>query len=170
MQVLERGLVAHVVSNRIERLTKRSIVECLRGTGWGADDRQGNGAGAGDPPHRLQTDSGGDGPALKRPQPRRCKSVTKRIVQNAMKRGAKPLGDNATTSAERQPRFRQARADGAPKVRYHRPADRRSTRATTSRHRDGGLRMWTPACRSEPRWRRRSGQRESVVTRSETGV
>ncbi len=43
-----------------------------------------------------------------------------------MSRGPKPQGDRAMTAAERQARFRQAHADGSPKVRYRRPADRRS--------------------------------------------
>jgi len=43
-----------------------------------------------------------------------------------MSRGPKPLGDRAMTAAERQSRFRQAHADGNPKVRYRRPGDRRS--------------------------------------------
>lgn len=43
-----------------------------------------------------------------------------------MTRGAKPLGDKAMTAAERQAKFRQAHAEGAPKIRYRRPADRRS--------------------------------------------
>jgi hypothetical protein len=41
-----------------------------------------------------------------------------------MKRGPKPSG-TAMTAAERQARFRAAHADGAPRVRYRRPADRR---------------------------------------------
>ena len=40
--------------------------------------------------------------------------------------GRKPLGDMALTNAERQARFRQAHAGGAPRVRFRRPADRRS--------------------------------------------
>jgi len=40
--------------------------------------------------------------------------------------GRKPLGDRPMTPAERQARFRAAHADGAPKVRYRRPIDRRS--------------------------------------------
>ncbi len=40
--------------------------------------------------------------------------------------GRKPLADKPMTTAERQARFRAAHADGAPKVRYRRPADRRS--------------------------------------------
>src|SRR5271165_4881435 len=40
--------------------------------------------------------------------------------------GRKPLGDRPMTLAERQARFRAAHADGAPKVRYRRPGDRRS--------------------------------------------
>jgi hypothetical protein len=42
-----------------------------------------------------------------------------------MKRGPKPLGDKAMTAAERQARFR-ATHDGAPRIRYRSPADRRS--------------------------------------------
>jgi hypothetical protein len=38
----------------------------------------------------------------------------------------KPLGAKAMTSAERQARFRAKHTDGTPKVRYRRPADRRS--------------------------------------------
>jgi hypothetical protein len=38
----------------------------------------------------------------------------------------KPLGDRAMTAAERQARYRVAHANGAPAVRYRRPADRRS--------------------------------------------
>jgi len=40
--------------------------------------------------------------------------------------GRKPEGQRAMTNAERQARFRQAHANGRPKVRYRRPADRRS--------------------------------------------
>ncbi len=40
--------------------------------------------------------------------------------------GRKPLGNRPMTVAERQARFRAAHADGAPKVRYRRPGDRRS--------------------------------------------
>ena len=43
-----------------------------------------------------------------------------------MKRGPKPLGNKAMTAAERQARFRAAHADGMPRIRYRRPADRRS--------------------------------------------
>jgi hypothetical protein len=43
-----------------------------------------------------------------------------------MKRGAKPLGDKAMTAAERQARFREAHADGTPRIRYRRPGDRRN--------------------------------------------
>ena len=43
-----------------------------------------------------------------------------------MKRGPKPTGDHTMTPAERQARYRAAHAAGAPKVRYRRPADRRS--------------------------------------------
>jgi hypothetical protein len=38
----------------------------------------------------------------------------------------KPLGDKPMTVAERQARYRAAHADGAPRVRYRRPADRRT--------------------------------------------
>lgn len=42
--------------------------------------------------------------------------------------GPKPLGESAMTAAERQARYRAAHAGPAPvvKVRYRRPADRRS--------------------------------------------
>ncbi len=40
--------------------------------------------------------------------------------------GRRPSGDRAMTNAERQARYRAAHADGAPKVRYRRPGDRRS--------------------------------------------
>ena len=40
--------------------------------------------------------------------------------------GRKPLGDQAMTPAERQARFREQHADGNPKLRFRRPADRRS--------------------------------------------
>ena len=40
--------------------------------------------------------------------------------------GRKPLSDRAMTNAERQARFRQAHANGQPKLRFRRPADRRS--------------------------------------------
>ena len=43
-----------------------------------------------------------------------------------MKRGAKPIGDHTMTPAERQARYRTAHADGAPKIRYRKRADRRS--------------------------------------------
>jgi hypothetical protein len=43
-----------------------------------------------------------------------------------MKRGPKPLGERAMTGAERQAKFRAAHADGTPRIRYRRPADRRS--------------------------------------------
>lgn len=43
-----------------------------------------------------------------------------------MPRGPKPIGEKTMTAAERQARYRAARADGAPKVRFRRPADRRS--------------------------------------------
>jgi len=40
--------------------------------------------------------------------------------------GRKPLRERAMTNAERQARFREQHADGNPKVRFRRPADRRS--------------------------------------------
>jgi len=40
--------------------------------------------------------------------------------------GRKPLRERAMTNAERQARFRAAHADGNPKARFRRPADRRS--------------------------------------------
>ena len=40
--------------------------------------------------------------------------------------GRKPLGNEAMSGAERQARYREAHAAGAPRVRYRRPADRRS--------------------------------------------
>ena len=43
-----------------------------------------------------------------------------------MKRGPKPQGEQAMTPAERQARYRAARQTGTPKVRYRKPADRRS--------------------------------------------
>ena len=43
-----------------------------------------------------------------------------------MKRGAKPISDHTMTPAERQARYRAAHADGAPKIKYRKPADRRS--------------------------------------------
>ena len=43
-----------------------------------------------------------------------------------MGRGAKPLGERALTNAERQAKFRAAHKDGAPKIRYRKPGDRRS--------------------------------------------
>jgi hypothetical protein len=43
-----------------------------------------------------------------------------------MKRGPKPIGETVMTHAERQARYRGAHADGAPKVKYRKPADRRS--------------------------------------------
>lgn len=43
-----------------------------------------------------------------------------------MKPGPKPLGEQAMTAAERQARYRAARQEGTPKVRYRKPADRRS--------------------------------------------
>jgi hypothetical protein len=44
----------------------------------------------------------------------------------AVKRGPKPIGETPMTVAERQARYRAVHADGAPKVRYRKPADRRS--------------------------------------------
>ena len=43
-----------------------------------------------------------------------------------MKRGPKPFGNKAMTAAERQARFRAVHANGAPRIRYRSPADRRS--------------------------------------------
>ena len=43
-----------------------------------------------------------------------------------MKRGRKPLREKAMTSAERQARFRAKHAHGTPRLRYRRPANRRS--------------------------------------------
>ena len=43
-----------------------------------------------------------------------------------MKPGPKPLGNKAMTAAERQARFRATHADETPRIRYRRPADRRS--------------------------------------------
>ncbi len=40
--------------------------------------------------------------------------------------GRKPLGNRPLTTAERQARYRAAHADGAPKIRWRRPGDRRS--------------------------------------------
>ena len=40
--------------------------------------------------------------------------------------GRKPLKERAMTNAERQARFRERHADGNPKVRFRKPADRRS--------------------------------------------
>ena len=42
-----------------------------------------------------------------------------------MKPGPKPLGNKAMTAAERQARFRATHANGAPRIRYRSPADRR---------------------------------------------
>ena len=39
---------------------------------------------------------------------------------------AKPIGERAMTDAERQARYRAARASGAPVIRTRRPADHRS--------------------------------------------
>ena len=38
----------------------------------------------------------------------------------------KPLGERAMTAAERQARYRATHAEGAPRIRYRRPADRRA--------------------------------------------
>jgi hypothetical protein len=43
-----------------------------------------------------------------------------------MARGRKPLGERALTAAERSARHRATHQDGAPRIRYRRPADRRS--------------------------------------------
>ena len=43
-----------------------------------------------------------------------------------MKHGPKPIGETAMTHAERQARYRAAHADGAAKIKYRKPADRRS--------------------------------------------
>jgi hypothetical protein len=43
-----------------------------------------------------------------------------------MKPGPKPLLGTIMTHAERQARYRASHADGAPKLRYRKPADRRS--------------------------------------------
>jgi|SRR5271167_3613853 len=43
-----------------------------------------------------------------------------------MKREPKPLGNKAMTAAERQARFRATHADQTPRIRYRRPAERRS--------------------------------------------
>jgi hypothetical protein len=43
-----------------------------------------------------------------------------------MKPGAKPLSERATTGAERLARYRTARAQGAPVVRFRKPKERRS--------------------------------------------
>ncbi len=42
------------------------------------------------------------------------------------KRGPRPQGEAALTSAERQARYRAARQAGTPAVRYRKPGDRRS--------------------------------------------
>jgi hypothetical protein len=39
---------------------------------------------------------------------------------------ARPIGERAMTDAERQARYRAARASGAPVIRIRRPADHRS--------------------------------------------
>jgi hypothetical protein len=43
-----------------------------------------------------------------------------------MKPGPKPLLGTAMSHAERQARYRASHAEGAPKLRYRKPADRRS--------------------------------------------
>ena len=43
-----------------------------------------------------------------------------------MARGRKPSGERALTTAERSARYRATHQDGAPRIRYRRPADRRS--------------------------------------------
>ncbi len=43
-----------------------------------------------------------------------------------MTRGPKPIGDHTMTAAERQARYRASHVDGAPKITYRKPADRRS--------------------------------------------
>src|SRR3954454_411710 len=43
-----------------------------------------------------------------------------------MKPGPKPSSGEAMTHAERQARYRTKQAEGAPTLRYRRPADRRS--------------------------------------------
>ena len=43
-----------------------------------------------------------------------------------MKRGPKPSGNKAMMAAERQARFRATHANRVPRIRYRRPADRRS--------------------------------------------
>jgi hypothetical protein len=57
-------------------------------------------------------------------------AFTYKALRNGMEgrplAGRKPLGNKPMTVAERQLRFRAAHADGAPKVRYRRPSDRRS--------------------------------------------
>jgi hypothetical protein len=43
-----------------------------------------------------------------------------------MPRGRKPLGERALTAAERSARYRATHQDGAPRIRFRKPADRRS--------------------------------------------
>ncbi len=43
-----------------------------------------------------------------------------------MTRGRKPQGDRAMTPAERAARYRAAHPAGEPRIRYRKPADRRS--------------------------------------------
>ena len=59
--------------------------------------------------------------------PRRTYCISLRNeIGRAMSRGRKPLGDKAMSTAERSARFRLAHAAGAARIRYRRPADRRS--------------------------------------------
>jgi hypothetical protein len=50
-----------------------------------------------------------------------------------MPRGRKPSGERALTPAERSARYRANHQDGAPRIQYRRPTDRRSR---TQRWRD----------------------------------
>jgi len=67
---------------------------------------------------------------LPRPSSRRGRPIPMRYVteNNAMPRGRKPEGERALNNAERQARHRERRRDQLPmpKIRYRRPADRRS--------------------------------------------
>ena len=49
-----------------------------------------------------------------------------------MKPGPKPLLGTAMSHAERQARYRASHAEGAPKLRYRKPADRRSRPAAVA--------------------------------------
>jgi hypothetical protein len=92
-----------------------------------------------------------------------------------MKRGPKPIGETVMTHAERQARYRGAHADGAPKVKYRKPADRRSR---PQRWRDAVADWWSckpiirrgsTRCRKiwwTARRRRRCGQSASLICRS----